>query len=69
MDFEQTWFPNVITSTVIENVRIPMVMKNDREAIQVCLRTCTDNDKKNPRDRADRQFHGDRAHLSVGELL
>ena len=26
-----------------------MVMKNDREAIQVCLRTCTDNDKKNPR--------------------
>ena len=48
MDFEQT-YPNVITSTVIENVRIPMVMKNDREAIQVCLRTCTDNDKKNPR--------------------
>ncbi len=41
MDFEQT-YPNVITSTVIENVRIPMVLQNDREAIQVCIRTCTD---------------------------
>lgn len=48
MDFEQT-YPNVITSTVIENVRIPMVMKNDREAIQVCIRTCTDIDKQNVR--------------------
>lgn len=48
MDFDLT-YPNVITSTVIENVRIPMVMKNDREAIQVCLRTCTDIDKMHPR--------------------
>lgn len=39
IDFEQT-YPNVITSTVIENVRIPMVLANDREAIQVCLKTC-----------------------------
>ncbi len=48
MDFEQT-YPNVITSTVIENVRVPMVMKNDKEAIQVCIRTCTDIDKQNIR--------------------
>lgn len=48
MDFEQT-YPNVITSTVIENVRIPMILKNDREAIQVCLRTCTGVGSNGPR--------------------
>lgn len=48
MDWEQT-YPNVITSTVIENVRIPMVLKNDREAIQVCLRTCTGVGPQGPR--------------------
>lgn len=48
MDFELT-YPNVITSTVIENVRIPMVLENDRQAIQACIRTCTDIDKENPR--------------------
>ena len=48
MDFELT-YPNLITSTVIENARIPLVMKNDREAIQVCIRTCTDIDRKNIR--------------------
>ena len=45
MDFEMT-YPNVITSTVIENVRIPMVLKHDREAIQVCIKTCTDLDPR-----------------------
>ena len=46
LDFDLT-YPNLITSTVIENARIPMVMKNDREAIQVCIRTCTGIDKNN----------------------
>lgn len=40
MDFEQT-YPNLLTSTVIENARIPMVFKNDKEAIQACIHTCT----------------------------
>ena len=48
MDFELT-YPNVITSTVIENVRMPMVLKNDMEAIQACIRTCTDVDACGPR--------------------
>ena len=48
MDFDQT-YPNLITSTVIENARIPMVMDNDREAIQVCIKTMSDVDKKNIR--------------------
>lgn len=48
MDFEQT-YPNLITSTVVENCRIPMVLRNDREAIQLCAKTCTDIDHKNIR--------------------
>lgn len=48
LDFDLT-YPNLITSTVIENARIPMVLKNDKEAIQVCIRTCTGIDKKNIR--------------------
>jgi hypothetical protein len=38
VDFEQT-YPNVLTSMVIENVRIPMVLKNDKEALQACIKT------------------------------
>lgn len=38
VDFEQT-YPNVLTSTVIENVRIPMVLANDKQALQVCIKT------------------------------
>jgi len=48
MSFEMT-YPNAITSTVVDNVRIPMVMKSDKEALQVCIRTCNEIDKKNPR--------------------
>lgn len=48
MDFELT-YPNVITSTVIENVRIPMILETDRQAIQVCIRTCTDVEKEDIR--------------------
>lgn len=48
MDFDQT-YPNLITSTVVENCRIPMVLQNDREAIQLCIKTCTDVNHKNIR--------------------
>ena len=48
VDFDLT-YPNLITSTVVENARVPMVMKNDKEAIQVCIRTCTGIDKDNVR--------------------
>ncbi len=40
---------NGMTSLVIEGTKIPMVMKNDEEAILACLRTCTCIDRKNPR--------------------
>jgi Lactate racemase N-terminal domain len=37
--FEQS-YPNSLTSTVPTSVKIPMVLKNDRQAIQACIKTC-----------------------------
>lgn len=37
-DFEQT-YPNALTSTVPMSVKIPMVLKNDRQAIQAAIKT------------------------------
>lgn len=48
LDFA-SMYPNAITCTVLGGVRIPIVMESDREAIQVCVRTCNEIDKKNPR--------------------
>lgn len=42
-------YPNAITCTVLGGVRIPIVMESDREAIQVCVKTCNEIDKKNAR--------------------
>lgn len=42
-------YANVITSTVLGGVRIPLVMESDREAIQVCIQTCTEIDKEKVR--------------------
>ena len=42
-------YPNAITCTVLGGVRIPIVMESDKEAIQVCIRTCNEIDKSNPR--------------------
>lgn len=39
MDIEKM-YPNCITSTVLASARIPCVLANDREAIQLCIRTC-----------------------------
>lgn len=37
--FEET-YPNSLTSTVPASVKIPMVLKNDRQAIQAAIKTC-----------------------------
>lgn len=39
-------YPNCITSTVLESARIPCVVVSDKEAIQLCIRTCVDIDKE-----------------------
>ena len=44
--FEDT-YPNSLTSTVPVSVKIPMVLKNDRQAIQACIKTCNRLDKEN----------------------
>jgi hypothetical protein len=38
-DFENT-YPNSLTSTVPTSVKIPMVLRNDRQAVQAAIRTC-----------------------------
>ena len=42
-------YPNAITCTVLGGVRIPIVMESDRETIQVCIKSCNEIDKSNPR--------------------
>lgn len=46
--FEQT-YPNSLTSTVPMSVKIPMVLKSDRQAIQAAIKTCNIVDKENVR--------------------
>lgn len=45
----EAMYLNAITSTVLTTVRIPMVMKNHKECVQVTLRCCTDIGPKGPR--------------------
>ncbi|MCM3761984.1 lactate racemase domain-containing protein [Halalkalibacter oceani] len=40
---------NVITSKVLGSAKIPVIMKNERAAIEVALKTCYEADLKNPR--------------------
>ena len=42
-------YPNAITCTVLGGVRSPIVMESDKEAIQVCIKSCNEIDKSNPR--------------------
>lgn len=48
IDIEQM-YPNCITSTVLASARIPCVVYSDKEAIQMCIRTCNGIDQRNPR--------------------
>lgn len=48
MDLEKM-YPNCITSTVLASARIPCVVANDREAIQICIKTCNKIEKGNVR--------------------
>jgi hypothetical protein len=46
MSFEHT-YPNALTSTVPLSVKIPMVLKSDKQAIQASIKTCNRLDKQN----------------------
>ena len=38
-------YPNCITSTVLTSARIPCVVATDKEAVQMCIRTCNNIDQ------------------------
>jgi hypothetical protein len=42
-------YPNCLTSTVLKSAVIPIVVASDKEAIQLCIRTLNNADKKNAR--------------------
>jgi len=46
--FEST-YPNSLTSTIPATVKIPMVLKNDRQVIQAAIKTCNIADKNKVR--------------------
>lgn len=48
LDMVQMYY-NAITCTVLGGSNIPVVMENDKEAIQVSIKTCNEIDKRNPR--------------------
>lgn len=48
LDLEEM-YPNSITSVEVGSARIPVIMENDKEVIQLCVKICVGNDKKNPR--------------------
>ena len=48
IDFEVS-YPNPITSTLLNTMKIPIVMKNDKEVLQLLIRSCNDIDYNNPR--------------------
>lgn len=45
----EAMYVNSLTSTALWKNRIPLIMKNDREAIQVVIKCCNEIDKTNPR--------------------
>ena len=62
VDLEKT-YPNSITSTALSFSKIPIVMKNDDDTIRLCVKSCTDIDKQNPRIIRIKNT------LSLGEIL
>lgn len=48
VDLDET-YPNAITSTVLQMVKIPMVLPDDETAIKIAIRSCNNIDKDNPR--------------------
>jgi len=48
INYESTYV-NAITARALDFVRIPCILDNDREAVQLALRTCVSIDRGNPR--------------------
>lgn len=64
MDVEKM-YPNCITSTVLASARIPCVVASDKEAIQICIKTCNKIDINHARVvRIANSLHIDEIMLS-----
>lgn len=58
-------YPNCLTSTVLTSARIPCIVYSDKEAIQLCVRTCNGIDQNNARIiRIPNSLHISRIMLS-----
>ena len=42
-------YPNVLTNTVFQTIKVPMVLKDDEMAIKAAIKTCNNIDFRNPR--------------------
>lgn len=59
-------YPNCITSTVLASARIPCIVASDKEAIQMCIRTCNGIDQSKARViRIPNSLHIGRIMLSA----
>ena len=62
-------YPNSITSTTLKADKLPVIMKNDREAIQCAIKTCNAEDPSNPHViRIRNTLHISEIWLSEGML-
>jgi hypothetical protein len=48
IDFDAS-YPNGLTSTVVDGVHVPVILKNDRMALQAAIYVCTGIDKTRPK--------------------
>ena len=48
MDLEQT-YPNAITNTIVGEMKIPMMLANDRLALQMAIKSCNEIDREHPK--------------------
>lgn len=68
IDFDAS-YPNAITSKMVVQAKIPMVLANDREAIQIALKTCTHTGNRPARIvRISDTLHLDEYWISEGLL-
>jgi hypothetical protein len=67
IDYDATYI-NAVTSRGVDFVRIPFMVDNDREAIQMALRTCIGNDSAHPRIiRIVNSFHTE--YIWISEVM
>ena len=61
-------YPNAVISHMLSSCKIPIIMENDKEAIQVCIKACENTDKNHIRIiRLQDTLHME--HIMISEAL